>query len=731
MSICLSLCIVGFTISFFYKRTMNASTCGLIQFTFNSINGIKYSTLPKWAGYQNLKNLFDSTIAAVDDLDANYSLLFPYYDSIVTQDTDYIDSIITYSTEYGEKEIKSPNPDSTEKIHPIYQSLYAPYTTSSTSLGYIYSTYMNSINLIVTSMKNIKSDIDNIKSNSSDLKVLLTSLSSEFDNLITVYTTIENNLVENYLKIKNLIIDKLALSSQIIYGMAMALMILCIVMTAIYSCKTSPNAKKMKYFIHVYWNIMLAIIILLILLSSFFGVFMVITKDIIPIFHYLVSEDYLSNESIYGTLSTNTVKYFQLCINNTNNDLSSALSLKTSLFSLIDSLYQHYNQLKIYTEAIEQYETDIVYFEENNNMLKEYSEDFSLTTDSTYTVHDVTYCLNQFSRWTDYSHEEAIQTECGLGTQDQWVGNNKYCKENYVYSLSASYEKNCLVISDWRIELVTQRYLTACLSVEGNPVNTGAQKFFGSINKYNTDNINLLNQMIKGNNYLKAEYLNIISEIKLELENNKKILDEFVEPYTEFNKIEEDSSTYEMFNCSIIKNDLIGFYDKLHYEFKVYSIVEISMTFSIAIFSYMSTYFMIRSIYRAQNTIDEKQESPSSSMSSDRKNEKDTEKQELTNNNNNNNMVLSDNKGEEEKKTNPMGMIYDENNVSGSNPSSNKSNSQSNQSKSDESGNKSVASNQESEVNTGNVQVNLINPRDRRTNNNLINNPSLTTKIKL
>ena len=184
-----------------------------------------------------------------------------------------------------------------------------------------------------------------------------------------------------------------------------------------------------------------------------------------------------------------------------------------------------------------------------------------------------------------------------------------------------------------------------------------------------------------------------------------------------------------MFNCSIIKNDLIGFYDKLHYEFKVYSIVEISMTFSIAIFSYMSTYFMIRSIYRAQNTIDEKQESPSSSMSSDRKNEKDTEKQELTNNNNN--MVLSDNKGEEEKKTNPMGMIYDENNVSGSNPSSNKSNSQSNQSKSDESGNKSVASNQESEVNTGNVQVNLINPRDRRTNNNLINNPSLTTKIKL
>ena len=93
--------------------------------------------------------------------------------------------------------------------------------------------------------------------------------------------------------------------------------------------------------------------------------------------------------------------------------------------------------------------------------------------------------------------------------------------------------------------------------------------------------------------------------------------------------------------------------------------------------------------------------------------------------------MVADILNEEEKKTNPMGMIYDENNVSGSNPSSNKSNSQSNQSKSDESGNKSVASNQESEVNTGNVQVNLINPRDRRTNNNLINNPSLTTKIKL
>lgn len=691
---------------------MHASVCGLIQFTYNSVNGYATNNIPRWAGYQNLKEIFEQTITAIDDLNDNYDKMFLNYDDILLYDQDYLDNIATYSTSYGEKTIKSPNPDNTDRIITIYQKLYAPYTNKTTLLGEIHSKYTNSLNKIIKTMINVKNDIDIIKANGNDIKNLLSSINSEYDELIVLYQNIEDNLIENYLKVKNIVISKLSLAAKVIYFITICITILCIVLNSVYSCKVSKNMKKIRKIIHVLWNLLLGVIILLFLLSGFFGIIMVVGREIVPIFNYMLSEEYLSNSTLFGSLEKNTIKYFHMCINDGETDISNSFSLRTSFFSQIDSLYQNYNLLKNYTESLSQYETDVAYFEDHNNKLKQYSNDIALTTTyEDYDVNDVTYNLEEFTRWTDYTVEDAIQTECGLGTKDQWVGNITYCKTDYIYSVTGTYDKNCLKISDWRSETVTKRYLAACLSIFGNTVNSGISKYYGTINKYNNDNIKLISKMTKGNDYLKALYETIVQKIKAEITLNKQVLDEFIEPYTEYNSVNETKDLYEMFNCSIIKNDLIGFYDKLYLDFYKFSLVQLSITLIIAILLYMSVYFIIRSVYRAENSIQEKSKSPSSSiLGSDRKSQKENEEHKLPGN-----LVLNDNKSiNEDNKKNPMGLIYDENNV------------KSETSKSNSSGSQNVSSSEMS----GNNNLDLINMNRGTTssNNNLV---TPTTKIQL
>lgn len=686
---------------------MYASVCGLIQFTYNSINGYTTNDTPKWAGYQNLKEIFEQTITAIDDLNNNYDNMFLHYDNILTHDQDYLNSISTYSTTYGEKTIKSPNPDTTDRIITIYQKLYAPYTSKTTLLGEIYSKYTNSLNKIIKTMIKIKNDIDTIKTNSNDIKNLLTSINSEYDKLIILYQNIEEHLVDNYLKVKDIIISKLGLATKIIYFITICVTILCIVLNSVYTCKVSNNVRKIRKIIHVLWNLLLGVIILFFLLSGFFGIIMVLGRELVPIFNYLISEEYFENNTLFGALQANTIKYFHICINDEETDIANSFSLRTSVFAQIDSLYQNYNLLKNYTESLSQYEEDVAYFEEYNNKLKQYFDDIALsTTYEDYGVNDVTYNLEEFTRWTDYTVEDAIQTECGLGTKDQWVGNIAYCKTDYIYSLTGTYSKNCLKISDWRSETVTKRYLAACLSIFGNTVNTGISKYYGTINKYNNDNINLINKMTKGNDYLKALYETLLQEIKDEVTLNKQVLDEFVEPYTKYNSVNETENLYEMFNCSIIKNDLIGFYDKLYLDFYKFSLVQLSITLIIAILLYMSVYFVIRSIYRAENSIHEKSKSPSSSiLDSDRKTqkEKEDEAHKLPAN-----LVLNDNKSvNEDNKKNPMGLIYDENEIKSGTSKSNSSGSQ-NVSSSDMSGD-------------NNLDLINMNRGTASSNNNLIN----------
>ena len=50
--------------------------------------------------------------------------------------------------------------------------------------------------------------------------------------------------------------------------------------------------------------------------------------------------------------------------------------------------------------------------------------------------------------------------------------------------------------------------------------------------------------MTKGNDYLKALYETLLQEIKDEVTLNKQVLDEFVEPYTKYNSVNETENLY-------------------------------------------------------------------------------------------------------------------------------------------------------------------------------------------
>ena len=178
--------------------------------------------------------------------------------------------------------------------------------------------------------------------------------------------------------------------------------------------------------------------------------------------------------------------------------------------------------------------------------------------------------INELNKYTDYSNKDTYQINCVTNTYDIWVTNREDCPSSYDYSIDGSQEKNCLIMSEWTIDMITLRYKPTCKTKSGEKTSQKTTKYLERLKEFYDENKQLVINMNNGIDNLISLHDELINNINLEIRNDNNTFLNFTLPYSMFTN---DTSIYELFDCGILKDDLIDFYDITRHKLSINSIV--------------------------------------------------------------------------------------------------------------------------------------------------------------
>ena len=614
------LCIIPILLIIKLRKISNALLCSLYQFTEHSLNGLtvkeENNTYPIFSGYYTMVELLTDTSNSISSLINSFPSLFPKYSDIISSDEEIIDKIQYLSDTNTAKEIDSPHPYQQEsKLTLTYQTLYGPYTNLITMLGEFYLNYTENIHLCVHYLKNIYTDLNNINNYKNSIKNDITDSNNKIELMDDLYNIIFNIINKNYGKIKDSISIFLRLLSFIILGLIIFESFIMIILLTCFVCNKEPTS--CNYYCRIgfiiFWNFLFILITLLFLLSGIIYYFYTVNRGIVPTLNYMYSEEYMGDQSNKNniflesiTKNTNLPKYFQNCLNSedkTSSNIAYNFNFQTTNLNYINSLYKDYTNFYLYYSNIETDKKNLEKLKENNEILTKYIEDMSLSTTSRlHGEKDVSNVIKLLNQYTDVTYEGSKQIQCVTQTNDRWVTNKNNCPSEYTYINNENiYSEGgfyCLVINEWSESEFNSRYQSACKTYDNQNTGDVSYPYFFFLKKFYNDNKNYLNFLINGNNDLYNIFSQLISNLKIEFQSDDVILQDFLKGYIKYNGLEDlSSSMFDMFDCSILRYDLIDFYDlaKNHFEKKIVIII-ICITFS-GILLYISQYFGIRLTY--------------------------------------------------------------------------------------------------------------------------------------
>jgi hypothetical protein len=111
-----------------------------------------------------------------------------------------------------------------------------------------------------------------------------------------------------------------------------------------------------------------------------------------------------------------------------------------------------------------------------------------------------------------------------------------------------------------------------------------------------------LTNIINNNTALQSQYIGILDSLDTHYKSNHAFLDNFTKALRKYaGDNTTESSTYDIFNCSILRNDMLAFYDNIYNKFYSFSLLNVFSFACFGLFSYINVYIIIRSIYHASN----------------------------------------------------------------------------------------------------------------------------------
>jgi hypothetical protein len=612
--IMITIFIISLALNFFgilfiasFQKAIYLSDCALLRFTNHGLFGTEH----EYAGVQNLRDAFINLTYSLKMMDTFNSRLFPYYNEMNTDNNDLSNLMDQCNTMATDPKICTPNPDldlfTLMKVN--YQPIYGPKTDESTMIGKINKKYTDKIKPIINTFTEIKNNFATLTANKDDYISHLSEYDKYLDAMTMMYEILNTHIVKTYNSYTDSgkMISKIALAAYYIFPI---LIIVLLIFIIIYICKkeTTIIVKKMRIIIHILWNVIFIFSALSLILSCYIGTYRKYSYNLIPSFNHILSTNIIKNKSsednLFSEIADNSnikrsLDLFNLCYNSSQStNLALIFGIQDSIVLNFGKLSQNYNKLLKYVYHNNLNEDLTAFLNEKKNNLDSYLINITMTTSSqTHHENDISLFIKRLNQYTDFSNEDPYQIDCITNTFDNWVMNKDDCSSGYIYSIDGSQSKNCLLLRDWTKVDYDIRYLPTCKIKEekgGGSIRDKAGIYLDRFNIYYTQNERLIQDMENGVDQLITLHDQLLEKISLEMANDNNTFLNFTLPFSMFLN---NHDINQLFDCGLLKDDLIDFYDFTRNKLGLNSIIHMVVLLLISIFNVIGVYFLIRILY--------------------------------------------------------------------------------------------------------------------------------------
>ena len=475
--------IYGLAVAKTLFKGFNATSCSLMKFVYDVIDGQSVEKKPKWIGVSGVQGILQQTSYQISnnlqDSSANIQTKKVILDNSFNDwKTSYLPAADTcvnskfiewhgYGLEYPPK----PSP-SYYKLVPSYVTSYGPYTDSGTTLNGVHQEFSAIKDVIDEAFLNIQDTIAN-----EDFTSTLTDASDQIQDLHDQFDKLSNDIIDPWYKYQekvNTLGNKafyavFALMAALVTGLG-ALVFLFIMN----KCKMLGCV--LKLLIHILWNISAILMILSFILGSIFGIIGVVGKDLVSVLHFIMSKDNLNSNEPKVLKSGNAKKYIDICINGDGNLIDELIG---DSGNKMDDLLKIKNDVDNYKNQLNQHETSLVIelFEQNfNNWRNKYLSVPFKIDEGIFQIDKIFSEINAYlkkdNQISGNPSSSCIKIDEVWGTIDN---SNGYTKASPSNTILTEYSKHSINIYDsWISSYFTYRYDSVC-SIE-IPSSSGSYK---------------------------------------------------------------------------------------------------------------------------------------------------------------------------------------------------------------------------------------------------------------
>ena len=555
---------IGLASSGKFISYFNGSSCSLLNFFDHTVDGENSTTFPKWGGTEPIAQALEGTKGTIGTIDQKYDGAFKE-DNDATTTSDY--ERMTESKNKVKTVMDNIKKRYTDNINTHYSNNYKPTFIddfisydANTALGKINTEYESTIISSYTFLSKIKTPLSTIKTQTAALNQTLSSIATNFRSLGQLMDSASTTIAGNFVKLQNKVSDYIVIAFKAIFGTFIGVASTLSILVSVY---VFAKISVIKIFIHILWNIAFLMLFLGLIVGGVLGIVSEIGEQISPVMGYLLSPDYLSNPgSLFGG-NNDTADFVDTCLNKDGN-LTYLMGGSDDNTKSLNTFYLLAQQLETYQQAISTVYYSVRIQEAMTNLKSLYDNS-----------------LNDF-----------------VGVDS--LGNKKTVKDMIQFiNTIATTEHYCICKTPCTTpctkNITVDNKDTAC---ESNP---GCQKYYQFILDLEKDLQTFLYEGDSTNSntllYLDISYIESLTDVKTQFTSTKVLTDSIIKVLGPL--LGKDSDFFALFDCSFIRKDLITFCDQFSNVFSSSSHTLCVACALSSVFSYLSIFFMVSSIYRS------------------------------------------------------------------------------------------------------------------------------------
>ena len=587
-------------------KSLDSTSCSLFKVVTETVNGESKTTLPKWAGIDNVKIILATLSSTISNAQSSWKNDFEEaQDEMNTANTNFETDVTKSKNEiYGDASsginLIGPKGGNTfTKVIPKYADTY------DLVLQNVKTEYTTLTDGIFQSLNEAAEYIND----AFDGNELSEQLGEASENIVTLqenFNTISEKVADPWMDNQNSIVNNGKKYAKIVFSI---IMVLSLGMTGIYIInyidKCSAIQCLLKIVTIVVWNLLYLFSILSYIVSGLIGVIGIIGRDSSSLAYYLISEDNLNNEKPRLFEAGESIDFLNICVNG-NGNLKEKLNLGNTMDQL-NKLYALSDTLNNHIAAISDYKSSQVLKNTFPSSTFNYDTRF---LDCEYYECDNTNRKYYFNEWFDELNKYTskingnyqLTTSGNTVYDDHWGITDTY--NGYIYFGTHSSDqadptkKNLLNLYDgWTSSEVSSRYSIPGDTSDSSTVAAKASQIIGefvTVKTQMTDNYFTKTKIY--NNNINDKFKSVSEATTKTLKSATKIIDSIGDIIGDYLG-DGDNSIYTLINCKFIGADFRFLIKQLHYSVgkDVYSFASamISITVFLSIALYSSIFYMV------------------------------------------------------------------------------------------------------------------------------------------